>query len=132
MFVMEFDDDNPRKVNAFYVLAQGDDPRGDDFVPFTAPDNVDTGISSLMVQEDADNAKIWRMDLASGDWSHVATVLDPDGESSGIVDASHWYGPGSGLLTVQAHGSNESEQQIGEVLFKREDGQLVLITIEGS
>jgi hypothetical protein len=132
MFVMEFDEDNPRKVNAFYVLAQGDDPSGDAFVPFTAPDNVGTSANSLMVQEDADDAKIWRMDLSSGDWSHVATVLDPDGESSGIADASAWYGPGSWLLTVQAHGTNESEEQVGDVLFKREDGQLLLITIDGS
>jgi len=36
------------------------------------------------------------------------------------------------LLTVQAHGSNESEEQVGDVLFKREDGQLLLMTIEGS
>ena len=132
MFVMEFDENNPRKVNAFYKLAQGDDPAVDDFVAFSAPDNVDTSVNSLMVQEDNDDAKIWRMDLSSGDWSHVATVLDPDGESSGIVDASEWYGPGSWLLTVQAHGSNESEEQVGDVLFKREDGQLLLMTIDGS
>ena len=132
VFVMEFDEDNPRKVNAFSVLAQGDDPSGDAFVAFTAPDNVGTSTASLMVQEDADNAKIWRMALATGSWSHVATVADPDGESSGIVDASQWYGQGSWLLTVQAHGSNESEEQVGDVLFKREDGQLLLMTIEGS
>jgi len=44
-------------------------------------------------------------DLGS-DWTVVATVNDPDGESSGIVDASKWHGPGSWLLDVQAHGSS--------------------------
>jgi hypothetical protein len=132
VFVMEFDGDNPRKVDAFYVLAQGDDPSGDAFVPFVSPDNVDTSSNSLMIQEDTDNAKIWRMDLGTGDWSHVASVLDPEGESSAIVDASPWYGPGTWLLTVQAHGSNESEQMIDDVLYKREDGQLLLMTIDGS
>ena len=62
----------------------------------------------------------------------MATVNDPDGESSGIVDASDWFGPGYWLLDVQAHGSNQSEEQIDDVLFKREDGQLLLMKIPGS
>jgi len=103
------------------------------FVPFVSPDSVDTSVNSLMVQEDADNAKIWRYDLAGKSWSVVATVNDPDGESSGIVDASAWFGDGYWLLDVQAHGSNQAEEmQPDGTLFKREDGQLLLMTIPGS
>ena len=69
-----------------------------------SPDNMDTSVNSLMVQEDTDNAKIWRYDFGTTSWSVVATVNDPDGESSGIVDASQWFGSGTWLLDVQAHG----------------------------
>ncbi len=48
----------------------------------TSPDNLDTSKKSLMVQEDADNAKIWQLRLRQGDWRVVATVNDPDGESA--------------------------------------------------
>jgi hypothetical protein len=132
VFVMELNEENPRKVDRFYVLAQGDSSGADAYVPFVSPDNMDTSASSLMVQEDADNARVWRMDLGSHAWSVVATVNDPDGESSGIVDASAWFGSGAWLLDVQAHGSNESEEFIDGVLFKREDGQLLLMKIPGS
>jgi hypothetical protein len=132
IFRFEFNEDNPKIVDSFTMIAQGDDETIDAFVPFRAPDNVGTSASSLMVQEDADDAKIWRHDFATGDWSHVATVTDPDGESSGIVDASKWFGDGAWLVTIQAHGTNQSEEQVGDVLFKREDGQLLLLTIPGS
>ena len=46
----------------------------------------------------------------TGTWSVVATVNDPDGESSGIVDASEWFGPGSWILDVQGHGVNVAEE----------------------
>jgi hypothetical protein len=132
MFRMEFSPDNPRKVVSFSVLAQGDDPAVGSFVPFVSPDNVGTSANSLMVQEDTDNASIWRYDLAGGSWSVVATVNDPDGESSGIVDASDWFGEGAWILDVQGHGNNVAEQQVGNVLFKRESGQLLLTVIPGS
>ncbi len=87
-----------------------------------------------MVQEDTDEAAIWRLDFATGDWSVVATVDDPDGESSGIVDASAWFGDGSWLLTVQAHGTwvrSETDPTTG-VISKLESGQLLLMQIPGS
>ena len=97
------------------------------------PDNIDTSLNSLMVQEDTGNAKIWRQDLATGTWSVAATVNDPRGESSGIVDASDWYGPGSWILDVQAHGSNFAEEVDSEgILRKLEDGQLLLMKIPGT
>lgn len=101
-------------------------------MPIVSPDNLDTSANSLMVQEDADEAKIWRHDFGTGTWSVAATVNDPDGESSGIVDASEWFGDGSWLLTVQAHGTNVAQEQVGDVLRKREDGQLILMQITGS
>jgi hypothetical protein len=132
IFKFVFDEKNPRKVDSFSVFADGDAPAAPEFVPFVNPDNMDTSANSLMVQEDADNAKIWRYDFGSGDWSVVATVNDPDGESSGIVDASAWFGPGAWLLDVQAHGTFIDQEQVGDVLFKREDGQLMLMVIPGS
>jgi hypothetical protein len=33
---------------------------------------------------------------------------------------------------VQAHGSNVAEEQVGDVLYKREAGQLMLMRIPGS
>jgi hypothetical protein len=133
VFKMVLNDKNPRKVDSFMVLAQGDAPESDAFVGFVNPDNLDTSANSLMVQEDADNARIWQHDFASGEWSVVATVNDPDGESSGIVDASDWFGDGAWILDVQAHGTfiNEEPQPDG-TLLKREDGQLMLMVIPGS
>ena len=132
IFKFVFDEKNPRKVVSFSVLADGDAPSTPEFVPFTSPDNVGVSANSLMVQEDTDDAKIWRHDLASGTWSVVATVNDPDGESSGIVDASAWFGPGSWLLDVQGHGVFVDQRQEGPTLLKRESGQLMLMTIPGS
>ncbi len=132
MFRFEFSPDNPRVVTSFSVLADGDAPASAVYVPFVNPDNIDTSVHSLMVQEDADDAKIWRYDLAAGTWSVVATVNDPDGESSGIVDASAWFGPGAWILDVQAHGTFIADEQVGDVLFKQEDGQLLLMNIPGS
>jgi hypothetical protein len=133
IFKFVFNENNPRKVDSFSVLAQGDDSSGDSFTPFVSPDNLDTSANSIMVQEDADNAKIWRYDFGSGAWSVVATVNDPDGESSGIVDASDWFGEGAWILDVQAHGTNVDEDlQPDGTLLKREDGQLLLMVIPGS
>jgi hypothetical protein len=129
IFRFVFNEKNPRKVDSFSVFADGDGPEA---IGFTSPDNMDTSANSLMVQEDTDNAKIWHYDFGSESWSVVATVNDPDGESSGIVDASKWFGEGSWLLDVQAHGSNVKEEQVGDVLYKRESGQLLLMVLPDS
>jgi hypothetical protein len=87
-----------------------------------------------MVQEDADNAQIWRYGLRNRRWTAVADVVDTGGESSGIVDASAWFGPGSWLVNVQAHDLpfvDEATDEAGNTV-KREDGQLLLVTIPGS
>ncbi len=139
VFRMEFSPWNPRRVDSLTVLAQGDNAANDLFVPFVSPDNVGTSKKSLMVQEDADNARIWRYNIRKGSWDVVATVNDPDGESSGIVDASEWFGRGSWLVDVQAHGTDQYSEVVPnpngsgpDLTIKREDGQLLLMTIPGS
>ena len=132
IFRFEFNENNPRKVDSFSILAQGDSDSSGAFIGFVNPDNMDTSLNSLMVQEDTDDAKIWQYDLSAGIWSVVATVNDPDGESSGIVDASEWFGAGSWILDVQGHGMNVAEQVINGVTYKRESGQLLLMKIPGS
>jgi hypothetical protein len=133
IFKMVFNEANPRKVDSFSVFADADDASADEFVPMVSPDNMDTSVNSLMIQEDTDNAKIWRYDFGTTSWSIVATVNDPDGESSGIVDASEWFGPGSWVLDVQGHGVNVAEElQPDGTLLKRESGQLLWMSIPGS
>ena len=127
------------------------------------PDNIDTSLGSLMIQEDpgshnsyapgaGPSARIWRYDLEGGTLAVVAEVnqsLDPIAragawESSGIANTADIFGPGTWLVTVQAHTVFvESETRIvtdttrtppatGPVLFKREGGQLLLLTVPGS
>ncbi len=133
IFRFVFNAKNPRKVDSFSVLADGDAPGSPEFVAMTSPDNMGTSANSLMVQEDTGDARIWQYDFATGTWSVVATVNDPRGESSGIVDASDWFGPGSWILDVQAHGTNVLEEvDAGGILRKLESGQLLMMTIPGS
>jgi hypothetical protein len=132
IFKFVFNEANPRKVDSFSVLAQGDDPNTGAFVPFVSPDNMGASANSLMVQEDTDNAKIWQYDLEGGDWTVIATVNDPNGESSGIVDASAFFGNGAWLLDVQGHGLYVEEEVIDDVTYKLESGQLLLMKIPGS
>lgn len=134
IFRFEFSEDDPTVVDSFSLLAQGDDDTKGAFVPFVSPDNIDTSKKSLMVQEDTDGAEIWQLRLRKDSWRSVATVNDPFGESSGIVDASPWFGGGTWLLDVQAHGTNveESFDPSTGVLSKLESGQLMLMKIPGS
>jgi hypothetical protein len=129
-----FNADDPLVVDSLTVLADGDAPGTDVYVPFTSPDNLDVSRKSMMVQEDTSEASIWQYRFKQGRWRVVATVNDPAGESSGIVDASAFFGPGSWLLDVQAHGTNVDEDDTSEpgTLIKREDGQLMLLVIPGS
>jgi hypothetical protein len=134
IFEFVFNADNPLVVDSLTVLADGDAPGTEVFVPFTSPDNVDTSKKSLMVQEDTGNALIWQYRLKQSDWRVVASVNDPGGESSGIVDASRFFGPGSWLLDVQAHSTDVDVDTTSEpgIRIKREDGQLMLLELPGS
>ncbi len=129
---MVFNVDDPTVVDSITVLADGDATGSDKYVPFTSPDNVDTSKKSLMVQEDTANAQIFQYRFNQETWRSVATVIDPLGESSGIVDASEWFGGGRWLLDVQGHGSNVFATTENGILVKRESGQLMLLTIPGS
>ena len=135
VFKFVLDERNPRRVDSFTVLADGDAPTDNaKYVGFTSPDNLDTSTNSLMVQEDASNAQIWQHKFSDGSWTAVADVVDTSGESSGIVDASKYFGPGSWLLDVQAHGLDPVISEIRDdgVLIRREEGQLLLMNIPGS
>jgi hypothetical protein len=136
IFRFEFDANNPREVVSFTILLNADLGGPGNPAVMHQPDNMDTSASSLMVQEDSSqppNSRIWRYDFVTGLWSVVAHVNEAPSESSGIVDASEWFGPGAWLLDVQAHGAPfESSFTSGGVTFKRERGQLLLMTIPGT
>ncbi|MGZ5213673.1 MAG: alkaline phosphatase PhoX [Actinomycetota bacterium] len=139
VFRMELSKSDPKKVDSFSVLLNGD--TGGPGLPGAGaihnPDNVATSPNSLMVQEDtaAVAPRVWRYDFATQTWSVLATVNDIDWESSGIVDASGSFGPGSWLLDVQAHdvfvGTTDTTTTPG-VTYKREGGQLLLLNVPGS
>ena len=134
IFKMVMNADDPTVVDSLTILADGDLVGTDVFVPMINPDNIDTSKNSLMVQEDSDGALIWQHRFNEDSWRVVAWVNDGDGESSGIVDASQWFGQGTWLLDVQGHGANVDEDttSIPGTLIKRESGQLMLLRIPAS
>jgi hypothetical protein len=134
VFKMVLNVDDPTVVDSLTIFADGDAVGSDVYVPFTSPDNLETSTKSLMVQEDTDDAQVFQYRFANGSWRVVATVTDAASESSGIVDASAWFGGGTWLLDVQAHGSTVAEDTVSEpgTLIKREAGQLLLMKIPGS
>ncbi len=134
IFKMVMNADDPMVVDSLTILADGDLEGTDVFVPMINPDNIDTSKKSLMVQEDRDGAVIWQHRFNQGSWRVVASVNDGDGESSGIVDASKWFGGGTWLLDVQGHGMNVDgdDTTIPDTLIKRESGQLMLMKIPAS
>jgi len=136
VYRMEFSAENPRKVDSFSILLNADaGGPGGALGPIFQPDNLGTSLNSLMVQEDTSqtSSRVWRYDFGSAMWSIVATVNDRDWESSGIVDASEWFGPGSWLLDVQAHDVFVATAPGPPgVTLKREGGQLLLMKVPGS
>lgn len=135
VFRLEFDHKNPKKVTSLSVLADGDVTAGSPgYVDMTSPDNVGISQNSLMIQEDTFMGKIHRYDFASQTWSVVAQTLG-NAESSGIVDASQWFGAGTWLLTIQNHADSDwvdMELRADGIQLKREAGQLILFTVAGS
>ncbi len=137
MFKMVLNAKNPRVVDSLTILVDGEE------IGMRSPDNMDVGHHSIMVQEDASNAKVWRYDIASGVWTWVATATQPSAETSGIVDVSDIFGAGWWALDVQSH-VNQSEGTetltytapisgaTQEYKERREDGQLLLMQIPGS
>lgn len=120
------------------------------------PDNLETTGNALFIQEDtgshnaqsanfpnATNARIWRYDLNTGGLTVVAEVNQAvpgapalnrgTWESSGIVDTSSVFGPGTFLVDVQAH-SWDMDAGTGNdapAVPKRENGQLLLLRAPG-
>jgi hypothetical protein len=138
VFRMEFSPDNPRKVEDLTIVLDGNATTNPVSPALRNPDNLGISANSLMVQEDTSsghNARVLRYDLDSGAWSVVAAVNTLSWETSGIIDASAFYGPGTWLLDVQAHtifvGPTDTTTTPG-VTIKREGGQLILLAVDGS
>lgn len=163
IFKLVFNGSNPLVVDSMSVLIDADAGGYNNPNALHNPDNLDTSANSLMIQEDpgshnsyapgaGPSARVWHYDLGTGTLTVAAEVdqsLDPvarEGtwESSGIVDASATFGPGTWLLNVQAHSvyiESETRTVIDttrnpplsvDLLFKREGGQLLLLTVPGS
>jgi len=138
IFKMVLDKHDPRKVTAFSVLVDAA------AIGMRNPDNLDVGRRSLMVQEDTSNAKVWQYSLGAKTWTHVATATQPTAETSGILDVSKWFGKGWWALDVQSHVNlpgttgpfvwdGPPGPPVGTVYEeRREDGQLLLMKINGS
>lgn len=150
-YEVKFDKNNilgATKINMIYngdtVAAAGGD------IAF-APDNIDVSRDYLMIQEDgtsqsrpeytnrAREGSIWRLDLNNGFAAKRVAELNPPGtnrlapaappavtagvwESSGIIDASDFFGKDSWLIVVQAHGPT-----LAPVANTVEDGQLLFM-----
>jgi hypothetical protein len=162
IFKLVLNASNPTIVDSFSILIDADSGGYNNFAVPHNVDNVGASANSLMITEDpgghnnfapstsgAPAARIWRYDFATTGLTVVAAVdqsADPAAllgswESSGIVDVSSIFGPGTWLVDVQAHTIFvESEARTvtgpggatGTMLFKREAGQLLLLTVPGS
>lgn len=113
---------------------------------WASPDNVSAGRNSLMVQEDpavptfARAPRIYQFGFdgrgrLSSRGKAVVELENTDcveaqgtcWESSGIIDASAWMGPGAWLFDVQAHSLAAPFANL-----TRENGQLLFLRIRGS
>ncbi len=121
------------------------------------PDNVETTEDLLLFQEDpgshnqyplgtGTNARIWAYDLEEGGEPFVvarvnqsadngptdvnASLANAGGwESSGIVDASKYFGKGAFLVDIQAGTLIVEEEVRGTLTYQREGGQLLLFRL---
>jgi hypothetical protein len=138
IFKMVLNASDPTKVDEFSVVVDAST------LGMRNPDNVAISHNSLMVQEDTSNAKIWMQSLSSGDWTLLASAVQPEAETSGITDVSRWFGAGWWALDVQSH-VNESLIDVyhtwsdgpippggDQYRFHREDGQLLLMYVPES
>jgi secreted PhoX family phosphatase len=148
IYRLEFDASNPTE-NARLTLLQRS--RGAD-VDWASPDNVASGKNTLMVQEDpaypgfarAPRIYNFRTDDrgALEDRGHgVVELTNADcveaagtcWESSGIIDASAWFGTGAWLFDVQAHTLPFTYQGAsGPVQISKEGGQLLFLRLPGT
>lgn len=170
---MVLDPSDPTRVTSLSILLEGDDFPVKTLNEIHQPDNLETTLNGLYIQEDpgssqqfvladqgganATTARIWQYKFTGGPPGVVAKVdqsadegtTDNDlatsagrwgeWESSGIIDVSSIFGPGKFLVTVQAHtlwvqkadGPDNLAPAGPDWTWKREGGQLLLITIPG-
>ena len=144
LYRMTFDPSHPRHASLEVVLDSG---AGDDIVN---PDNLGIDAHVLLIQEDRNDtssgyARVLMYDLTSGALTPVARLDPPQAviergggpgvwESSGVVDASAFFGPGTWLLSVQAHHTRVMQQGIDLEIDSApgQRGQLILLRIPGS
>lgn len=111
---------------------------------WASPDNGDMNArGQIMLQEDRANGpwnrepRIWRLQLAGssldlGPAERVVDIVNPDDiggtsvygwESSGIVDASEWFGEGAWIFDVQAHSvdAQSSRGDGGQLIYMKLD-----------
>jgi hypothetical protein len=123
------------------------------------PDNVETTEELLLFQEDPGShnqyplgtgttARIWAYDLENGGAPFVVARVNQSAdegptdvdasttrgnagswESSGIVDASKFFGDGAFLVDVQAGSLIVKEELRGTLTYQREGGQLLLLRL---
>jgi hypothetical protein len=147
IFKMVLDAEDPTVVESLSVLIDADAGGYNNVAALHQPDNVETTADSLLITEDpgghnrfagATNARLWRYDFATGSLTAVAVAADPtaDWETTGIVDASEYFGNGAFLINVQAHNvfveTNPNPVNPAGLTQKREGGQLLLIRIDGA
>ncbi len=145
MYQMDIDPSDPTKA-AVTVLLDGD--AGDDMVN---PDNIDTSVHSLVIQEDREapfraiHNRVLVYDLDSGTLRPVARVNTtpplPPGqwESSGVINAQTLLGNDWWIVDVQAHstlapqpGATPPGAQPMPNTGIGEDGQLLALYIPDS
>ena len=143
--------DDPLTSATLQVMADFDAGGYDNATEVHNPDNVETTAGAIWVTEDpgshnqfagATNARVWRIDLATGERRVVAEInqaVRPGNtqrpgswETAGIVDASAIWGKGAFLLTVQAHGWDTlvaNHPTVPGLASYREAGQLLLLKV---
>ena len=124
------------------------------------PDNVETTKDLLLFQEDPGShnqyplgtgttARIWGYDLKAGGAPFVVARVNQSAdegptdvdasttranagawESSGIVDASKYFGKGAFLVDIQAGSLIVQEEVRGTLTYQREGGQLLLLRLQ--
>ena len=159
IFRMVLSPTDPRVVQSLSILIDGDAGGYNNPNAMHQPDNLETTKNSLLITEDpgshnqyapgaGPNSRLWRYSFSTGSFTPVAMAdqsADPNAragnwELSGIVDASHIWGPGAFLLDVQAHsifvetapGPDLVPPAGPDWLYKREGGQLLGILIPGA
>ena len=150
VFRLELDPSDPLDVASLSILIDGDAGGYNNPDALHQPDNLETTATSLLIQEDegghnasfagAQNNRVWQYSFATGEMRVVAEVdqaLDPAAstgswESTGIVDASAYFGPGAFLVNIQAHSIFVETAPLPgypNVTQKEEGGQMLILRI---